>query len=1103
MNEGSNLVLVLPNGLDPAYSLVKISAENGIVSDTLEYNSGEFSGTDTISYTLVNVNTLEELNFTTSLNVLGVEDEGFVTIEGGLLGEDITVILTDYDGIDGKIISVQLFKGEDSLGESGLRIMEGSGNSATVVFSAEFIQIEFSTGDNFRVEVSYQDDFGTNYSAGNSPVRTANLNIYELGLELTGDVIELGGEGGVKTSTIKLAFTDTTSSDSITLIEQEESISTSFGSFIITQALNDANEEIENTVNLVYTIGGEAFQLLDAGELGTDTITITSSEGLTELVTFTIIGENDDASFTSSINLTVTNTEAVDNQLIVTESYTISDADGVEQENLQVNFGIVATSGELITGEGENTVTQTILIEELENYGTLNIVNEEKQMSFLNGVKVDKLSINERVILTFSVESLDGTQLPVTVTINGENDNSVIVNDIASITEDTVITISVLENDRNAEGDILTVTAVEGAENGTATIFENDVIYTPNANFNGTESLTYTVSDERGVIASAEVVVTVTAVDDLGSLVLAGRGIAGSQVTATLTDIDGLDGQLIEFELLNNGNSLSTPVIATITGEETTTAEAIFTINAVDFSIGEIITVRASYTDEDGTSYALEGENSAVISNPVDTINTAPIAVDDVFSIAEDSGEATMSVLANDSDMNNDNLVIIAIAGAENGTARFEDKNVFYTPNTNFNGTETLTYTISDGNGATTSAEVVVTVTAVDDVGTIVLTGTGTAGSQVTATLTDIDGLDGQSIEFELLNNGNSLSTPVTATIVATGNTAQAIFTINVADFSIGEIITVRASYSDEDGTSYAVGGGTSAVISNVLDSSNTAPVAVDDVFSIAEDSGEATMTVLANDTDVDNDNLIITAVEGAENGTVRFEDKNVFYNPNANFNGTETLTYTISDGNGATSSAEVVITVIAVDDLGSLVLAGRGIAGSQVTATLTDIDGLDGQLIEFELLNNGNSLSTPVIATITGEETTTAEAIFTINAADFSIGEIITVRASYTDEDGTSYAVGGETSAIISNPVDSINTAPVAVDDVFSIAEDSGEATMSVLANDTDVDNDNLVIIAIAGAENGTARFEDKNLFYNPNANFNGTETLTYTISDGNGATT
>ena len=105
----------------------------------------------------------------------------------------------------------------------------------------------------------------------------------------------------------------------------------------------------------------------------------------------------------------------------------------------------------------------------------------------------------------------------------------------------------------------------------------------------------------------------------------------------------------------------------------------------------------------------------------------------------------------------------------------------------------------------------------------------------------------------------------------------------------------------------------------------NTPPVAVNDVFIIDEDSPETSFTVITNDTDPENNTLVVSNVEGAKNGNVRYQDGNVFYTPNANFEGSETLRYTISDGNGETATAQLVVTVTGIND--EAVITGRSTA--------------------------------------------------------------------------------------------------------------------------------------------------------------------------------
>ncbi|HEX3013691.1 MAG TPA: tandem-95 repeat protein, partial [Methanobacterium sp.] len=105
----------------------------------------------------------------------------------------------------------------------------------------------------------------------------------------------------------------------------------------------------------------------------------------------------------------------------------------------------------------------------------------------------------------------------VFITVNSVNDIPVAQNDTATTKEDKSINISVLGNDSDVDGDSLTVTNVTQPNHGAATInADGTVIYTPNSNWYGLDSFTYTVSDGNGGIATATVNITVNqAVSDL------------------------------------------------------------------------------------------------------------------------------------------------------------------------------------------------------------------------------------------------------------------------------------------------------------------------------------------------------------------------------------------------------------------------------------------------------------------------------------------------------------------------------------------------------------------------------------------------------------
>ncbi|MDV7040500.1 cadherin-like domain-containing protein, partial [Dickeya solani] len=94
----------------------------------------------------------------------------------------------------------------------------------------------------------------------------------------------------------------------------------------------------------------------------------------------------------------------------------------------------------------------------------------------------------------------------------------------------------------------------------------------------------------------------------------------------------------------------------------------------------------------------------------------------------------------------------------------------------------------------------------------------------------------------------------------------------------------------------------------------NDAPVAGSDSATTAEDT-PVTVDVLANDSDVDGNPLIVTAATAGNGSVVINPDGTLTYTPNTNFNGTDTVTYTVSDGQGGVATGTLTITVTAVND--------------------------------------------------------------------------------------------------------------------------------------------------------------------------------------------
>ena len=109
--------------------------------------------------------------------------------------------------------------------------------------------------------------------------------------------------------------------------------------------------------------------------------------------------------------------------------------------------------------------------------------------------------------------------------------------------------------------------------------------------------------------------------------------------------------------------------------------------------------------------------NISTVSITVSSANDNPDAVDDETTVAEDSGANTVNVRANDTDVESNTLTITAVTQGTNGVVAITNAgaDVSYTPNANFFGNDSFTYTVSDGNGGSDTATVAVTVTNVQD----------------------------------------------------------------------------------------------------------------------------------------------------------------------------------------------------------------------------------------------------------------------------------------------------------------------------------------------------------------------------------------------------
>ena len=647
----------------------------------------------------------------------------------------------------------------------------------------------------------------------------------------------------------------------------------------------------------------------------------------------------------------------------------------------------------------------------------------------------------------------------VTVTINAVNDAPVAADDSESVDEDVSVDIAVLDNDSDVDGDTLTISDPGDPSNGTVVInVAGGLTYTPDANFNGSDSFTYTISDGNGGTDTATVSITVNPVND-APVAADDTASTNEDVSVTFdprandTDIDG-------DPLTITGTSVPANGAVTINGDGTLT----YTPDA-DFAGSDSFT----YTIGDGQG----GTDTATVSVTVNAVNDAPVAADDAANVDEDDF-VNIDVLGNDSDVEGDALSIISASDPSNGSVIINANNtVTYTPNANFNGSDSFNYTISDGNGGTDTATVTVTVAPINDA-PVALDDSGTTAEDASITVSVLD--NDSDVD------GNAL------TVIGTSAASNGSVIINANNTVT---YTPNANFNGSDSFTYTIsdgqGGTDTATVNITITPGNDAPVAVDDSASVDEDSS-VSIAALSNDGDLDGDTLTITGTTDPANGSVSIVNgTGLTYTPDADFNGADSFTYTISDGNGGTDTATVSITVNPIND----VPVAEDDTDTTVEDTSVTIDVLsnDGDIDGDTLTISAKTDGTNGVVVINANNTVTYTPDADFNGTD---------SFTYTIADGN----GGSATATVNITVTADNDTPVALNDSATVDEDDS-VDIAVLTNDSDADGDNLSITTTSAAANGTVDINaDNTLTYTPDANFNGNDSFSYTVSDGNGGT-
>ncbi|KOC97368.1 RTX toxin [Vibrio parahaemolyticus] len=790
------------------------------------------------------------------------------------------------------------------------------------------------------------------------------------------------------------------------------------GSIIITteELLSSVDDEDKDTLsveNLIIDKGNGT--LVDNGD-GTWTFTPQIDDDTEVSFTFDII-DDEDLVVSGSANLDI---------------LPINDAPNAEND--------------VITTEEDTAVTIDVLTNDTDVDGdklsieSASVPKEQGTVEVVDGKLVFTPAENFNGEATISYIVTDGDltdEAKVSVTVTPVNDSPVAVDDTTSIQEDTAVTIDVLTNDTDVDGDKLSIeSASVPKEQGTVEVVDGKLVFTPAENFNGDAEITYTVTDGE-LTDEAKVTVTVNPVNDAPTIkVDAVESITEDEVstdtvvaTLTVRDTDTPEDQLT-VSLENNSNGY----FVLVGNEVKLTQAGVDAVNNDELNLKDL-TISASVSD--GVNPTANDSDSLVVNRVNDAPTVENAIADQVLSEDFDAYTIDLNEVFKDSDSS----LEFSVSGNSNVLVSIENGIVTISPTADWNGSEILTFTATDPSGESISQRVDFTVAPVADI-------VADKATVVEDTPTIIKVLGNDTFE----GDGKVVS------LDANNGPANGSVSVN-PDGSV--TYTPNDNYHGIDSFTYIVtSGGVSESITVYVDVTpvNDAPVAKDDT-AITDEDTPVTIDVLPNDTDVDGDKLSIeSASVPKEQGTVEVVNGKLVFTPAENFNGDAEIIYTVTDGQ-LTDEAKVTVTVNPVNDAPTIKvdavesITEDAVSTDTVVATLTvrDTDTSEDQLT-VSLENNSNGYFVLV-----GDEVKLTQAgVDAVNNDELNL-KGLTISASVSD--GVNPTASDSDSLIVNR----VNDAPtIKVDAVESITEDA-VSTDTVVATltvrDTDTPEDQLTV--------------------------------------------
>ncbi len=534
--------------------------------------------------------------------------------------------------------------------------------------------------------------------------------------------------------------------------------------------------------------------------------------------------------------------------------------------------------------------------------GTLDDSNLQSQL-ITNTQGLDVAKIRSNLSARFTALGITATIPDFETEINQFLKPPVAQDMSASTGEDTPINITLAASD--PEGESLTYTILE-VNNATVTLNGNVATYTPNANFNGTDTFTYKANDGTLDSNIATVTMTVSAEDDEpNTLDVATTTDEDVAVTVNLS-AEEYDGDSYSFAIVtdvSNGTTSLNGSTVTYTPNQDFNGEDTFTFEATD-DTGRTINVATATITVNPVNDApiVEDIRVTLNENRLITINLDEKESSDIKFTINSNRSGSIDITLTADDPEGDTLVF-SIIETNAGAVSLEDDVATYTPSQDWNGVDTFSFKAFDGELESNVAKVILSVNPQNDAPTVKdMTITTSEDTDIEFILDGTD-IDGDNLHYSI----------VTDVVIGDNNIELENSTGPNVIFQPGNnwFGTEQFTYRANDGSLDS----NVAQVTLVVTPVNDAPTANDVTATVSETRTSRSYFSL-DASDIDGDVLEYIITENVSNGTVSLNGAEVNYVPSQDFVGQDTLKYKVNDGVLDSNIAAAYITISAVNDV-------------------------------------------------------------------------------------------------------------------------------------------------------------------------------------------